>query len=144
MTYVDALSELEDLDEAAWCDLVFDIIEHGFSEQNADSGPVAWIKGRALANLRGGVIGFGFEIPLNSWHASPNQKPGGPRFHWRQIKLVSLGEATDKLVSSYAMWFHRQEMRRPARVASHVAPRHSRTVRRIRFDARQISSFSLK
>jgi len=34
MTYVDALSELEDFDEAApWCDLVFDIIEHGIFEQ---------------------------------------------------------------------------------------------------------------
>jgi hypothetical protein len=64
MTYVDALSELEDVDEAApWCDLVFDIIEHGIFEQNADGGTVTWIKGRALANLRGEVIGFGFEIP---------------------------------------------------------------------------------
>jgi hypothetical protein len=115
MTYVDALSELEDFDEAApCCDLVFDIIEHDIFEQNPDSGTVAWIKGRALANLRGEVIGFGFEIPLNTWHVSRNQKPGEPRFHWSQINLATIGEATDKLVSSYAIWFHRQEMRWPA------------------------------
>jgi hypothetical protein len=115
MAYVDALSEIEDFDEAApWCDLVFDIIEHGIFEQNADSGTVAWIKGRALANLRGEVIGFGFEIPLNTWHTSRNHKLGEPRFHWSQINLTTIGEATDKLVSSYAIWFHRLEMRRPA------------------------------
>jgi hypothetical protein len=115
MTYIDALSELEDIDETApWCDLVFDVIEHDIFEQNADSGTVAWIKGRALANLKGEVIGFGFEIPLNTWHASRNQKPGQPRFHWSQINLANIGKATDKLVSSYAMWFHQQEMLRPA------------------------------
>jgi hypothetical protein len=113
MTYVDALSDLEEVEEP-WCDLVFDVIEHGIFEQNADSGTVTWIKGRALANLRGEVIGFGFEIPLDTWHSSRNEEPDEPRFHWSQINLASIGEATDRLVSSYSMWFGRQEMRRPA------------------------------
>jgi hypothetical protein len=111
MTDVDALSDLED---EAWCDLVFEVIEHGIFEQNADDGTMTWIKGRALANLRGEIIGFGFEIPLNTWYASRNQEPDEPRFHWSQINLASVGEATDKLIGSYAMWFDRQEMRRPA------------------------------
>jgi len=115
MTYVDALSDLEDPEEAdPWCDLVFDVIEHSIFEQNADGGTVTWIKGRALATLRDEVIGFGFEIPLNTWYASQKQEPDQPQFHWSQINLGSIGQATDKLVSSYAMWFNRQEMRRPA------------------------------
>jgi hypothetical protein len=115
VSYIDALSELETFeDRKPWCDLVFDVVEHRVIERRQDTAPVSWIEGRAVADMRGVLIGFGFEVPLTTWHVSGKREPGDPEFYWSRINLVKTGSVTDELVVVYTDWFDLAEMRGPA------------------------------
>jgi hypothetical protein len=115
VSYVDALSELEDFEDGKpWCDLVFDVVDHRVVERGEDGREVSSIDGRALADMRGALIGFGFEIPLATWHLRGDPRPDHPAFHWSRIELVSAGSATDELVKAYGDWFDLPHMVAPA------------------------------
>ena len=115
VSYIDALSELEAFEDGKpWCDLVFDVVEHRVIERRQDTAPMSWIEGRAVADMRGVLIGFGFEVPLTTWHVSGRSEPGDPEFYWSRINLVKTGSVTDELVVVYRDWFDLAEMRGPA------------------------------
>src|SRR5262249_56413401 len=64
--------------------------------------------------MRGVLIGFGFEVPLTTWHVSGRSEPGDPEFYWSRINLAKTGSVTDELVVVYRDWFDLAEMRGPA------------------------------
>jgi hypothetical protein len=115
MSYVDVLSELEAFEDGKpWCDLVFDVVEHSIIGRSQGTAPVSWVEGRAVGDMRGVLIGFGFEVPLTTWHANKRSEPGDPEFCWSRINLVKTGSVTDELVAAYRDWFNLAEVRGPA------------------------------
>jgi hypothetical protein len=116
MPFIDALSDMENVGEnqKAWCDLIFDIAgqEHIASGNGADR--IAWVIGRAVADLEGHTIGFGFRIPLDRWIAGRPQTERKLTFYWSQIWLDSIGPETDRLVQCYADRFDLRTISSPA------------------------------
>ena len=108
MALINALSELEESDEEPWCDLIFEVAGH--ERVGAADGESAWVFGRAVADLNGETIGFGFRVPLGKWSES-----GGVISFWLgQVWLESIGPETDRLIQCYADWFDLKTMSSPA------------------------------
>jgi hypothetical protein len=109
MAHIDALSELEKFGDAGkpWCDLIFDIVEQKVVTRQYPEQEVKWVEGKALADLHGRTIGFGFSVPMGVWREgkTPLEEDDEAKVCWSQIEISSLGDETDRLLSFYSKWF---------------------------------------